>query len=168
MHRVLNNLVEKMWDEDCDRLYGALRTQQRILKVRKETELPKTWENPEEWYRFHYDIYIYIYRRGLVNSIPWDDESSKIMEFLKNRKKRRPVVSETCWKSVCAGHSLNDRRVPVFKNGGVTSGEAGGCAWLPLARRVDLDRVYNTLVLREDLFQEIRTSAAGHAAAIST
>ena len=80
MHRVLIKLVEKMWDEDCDHMYGALRTQQRILKVRKETELPKTWENPEEWYRFHYDIYIYIYRRGLVNSIPWDDESSKIME----------------------------------------------------------------------------------------
>jgi len=30
-----------------------------------------------------------------------------------------------------------------------------------------LDRVYNTLLLREDFFRKIRTSAAGHAAASS-
>ena len=75
-----------------------------------------------------------------------------------------PGGPESLWPGVSAAQDI-DRRVPLFKSGGVTGG--WGSAWLPLARRVRLDRVLHTLLLRQDIFRNTRAIDAGLTAARS-
>ena len=168
MHIVLTILAEKQWTVDCDRLCRAVRPDVRNITrpFRKDMSSPKSQEDRQEWYRRNYEAL-------RARCAPGQDLVKRrcmgigVSTHIREGKWFLPGDSESFWQCVCAGHSLNDRRVPVFKKGGVTVGDGGVYAWLPLARRVCLDRVYNTLLLRKDFFQEIRASDVGHTAASS-
>ena len=180
MDCALNNLVQKQWKIDYDRLWLVKARVRSIAPV--DMNLPKT-ENRQQWYCMQYEALAELEaditaqeadparnpgrelraRRG--ERVPWTVglatlvNKRRIMHICASTYIRKTEWfphtgdSESFWQCVSAGHSLNDLRVPVFKNGGVASGGRAGYAWLPLARRVDLDRVYKTLLLRKDFFQ---------------
>jgi hypothetical protein len=75
-----------------------------------------------------------------------------------------PGDPEPLWRGVSAAQDM-DRRVPHFKSGGISTRR--GCVWLPLARRVNVDRVLHTLLCRQNFFRNTRAIHSGHTAASS-
>ena len=73
-----------------------------------------------------------------------------------------PGDPESCWPGISAAYDA-DQRVPLFKNGGISENK-GKRAWLPLARRVDMDRVFHTIIERQDLFQDTKCVVTGNEA----
>ena len=156
--------------------------------------MPKEDEDWAEWYRKHYEAqaqrdaeidaqeadptrhpgrelragrapghYLYYQQRGEAKK-GGSVRSGATMDVREGERFPHPGDPESLWPSVSAGKDP-DRRVPLFQRGGFCLGM--GHAWLPLARRVDLDRVYNTILSREDLIQGTQCIGADHAAAIS-
>lgn len=183
LQAMLDSLVEERWKVDCDRLWLAI-----APHIRKKAFLPKADQNREEWYREQYEAQAKRdaeiaaaeqdparhpgreFRAGrapehLYEQQPQRSKRSKrigaIMQIREGELFPHPGDTESLWPGVSAGHS--DRRLPQFSGGGLTTD--GSYVWLPLARRVDLDRVLNTLLQREDLFQNTRATGAGYPAA---
>jgi hypothetical protein len=184
LQAILDSLVEERWKVDCDRLWLAI-----APHIRKKAFLPKADQNREEWYREQYeaqakrDAEIAAAEQDPARHPGREFRAGRAPEHLYEQQPQRskrskrigtntqiregelfphPGDTESLWPGVSAGHS--DRRLPQFSGGGLTTD--GSYVWLPLARRVDLDRVLNTLLQREDSFQNTKAIGAGHASAI--
>ncbi len=72
-----------------------------------------------------------------------------------------PGDTEDKWPGVSASH-CEVREPPLFSSGGISGqGENASYVWMPLARRVDLDRVFHAMMEHPQMFENVRPTGEG-------
>ena len=185
LEQTLVDLVKVRWDTDCRRLWCAVAPSVAYPLNGVDCQ---NFEKMSTWYKETYDHQAardkaiaesngyrfpgHEFRAGRAedgSSLYPTDPTTQTTTNKKNRSKRfgcstevrpgehfpHPGDTESMWPGVSASHFV--KRAPPTLTGGEDM-PGNNFRWIPLARRVDLDRVLKTLRDHPEIFQDVTTT----------
>ena len=189
LHALLVDLVKAKWDVDCRRLWFAVAPSEvfpeAVLLHKEHSEISawyaSTYENQakrdadiakkkadaarfpgREWRAGRAEDTgrgLQLYPAPKLSSAPTKSSRGKVPSAVRPGEQwAHPGDTGAMWPGVSASHRVNP--VPAALTGGDDMEPRDYCC-IPLARRVDLDRVLNTLLEFPSMFKHVKVTGEG-------